>query len=67
MVWRRIFNGKRNGVAKAYYLNNALAFEGEYLDGKINGKGKEYYDNDNLRLEIIFIWEKKLKSKRIWL
>ena len=31
-----------NGKVKEYDENNALIFEGEYLNGEKNGKGKEY-------------------------
>ena len=40
------------GLIKIYYAeDNALIFEGEYLNGKINGKGKEYDRTGKLLFE----------------
>jgi len=49
-----------NGIAKEYYgENDALIFEGEYLNGKRNGKGKEYDIYGNLIFEGEYLNGKK--------
>ena len=53
----RTFSGRyfiyENGekIKEYSYFNDALLFEGEYLNNERNGKGKEYYENGKLKFE----------------
>ena len=42
-------NGKGN--IKEYFYNDALEYDGEYLNGLRNGKAKKYYINGTLEFE----------------
>ena len=51
------------GLIKIYYAeDNALIFEGEYLNGKINGKGKKFKDGQ-LIFEGEYLYGNRLKGK----
>ena len=41
------------------YIDNALIFEGEYLNGKRHGKGKEFYENGQIKFEGEYLYGKR--------
>ena len=46
-------------MAREYFENGKLLFDGEYLNGKRNGKGKEYYYDVKLIFEGEYLKDKK--------
>ena len=59
-------NGKKQGIAKEYYLDGKLLFEGEYLNGKRNGTGKVYNSDKKLLFEGEFLNGKRNGSGKLY-
>ena len=45
-------NGLREGIAKTYYENGNLKFEGTFKNGVLDGSWKSYYENGDLMFHV---------------
>ena len=55
--------GEKNWILEENYYKDKSIYEGEYLFGKRHGKGKEYSYKSELKSEVAYLYDNKIKGQ----